>query len=87
MPRVEFILEIYQKLTVLQSFDRWTVNWFLTRRLGRQEVFPAGYLVVRKSMQNHYFNGKNVSRSAQSADAEPAKAGAFSPLVRNVPLR
>jgi len=53
--------EIAEKLIALRGIGRWTVDWFLSRYLGRGQAFPAGDLGVRKAVQHFYFNGKEKS--------------------------
>jgi DNA-3-methyladenine glycosylase II len=52
---------IERELTALVGIGRWTADWFRARYLGRGNVIAAGDLVVKRSIERHYFNGERVS--------------------------
>lgn len=46
-------------LTAQFGIGRWTVDWFLSRALGRPDAWPAGDLGVRKAVSWYYFGRKD----------------------------
>lgn len=47
---------IHECLTSQFGIGRWTVDWFLSRALGRPAAWPAGDLGVRKAVSWYYFD-------------------------------
>jgi len=50
---------IHECLTAQFGIGRWTVDWFLSRALGRPDAWPAGDLGVRKAVSWYYFDKKD----------------------------
>ncbi|MDP3937616.1 MAG: hypothetical protein Q8R92_05715 [Deltaproteobacteria bacterium] len=52
---------IQECLTAQFGIGRWTVDWFLSRALGRPDAWPAGDLGVRKAVSWYYFKRNDQS--------------------------
>lgn len=55
--------EIQETLCAFRGIGRWTVDWYLSRCLGRPDAFPAGDLGVRKAVQKIYFDAQNKTEA------------------------
>ncbi|MFQ5458731.1 MAG: DNA-3-methyladenine glycosylase family protein [Myxococcota bacterium] len=58
---------IQECLTAQYGIGRWTVDWFLSRSLGRGDAWPAGDLGVRKAVSWFYFGKKDQSEETVRA--------------------
>ena len=56
--------QVHDCLTAQYGIGRWTVDWFLSRSLGRPDAWPAGDLGVRKAVSWFYFDRKDQSERA-----------------------
>ena len=61
---------VHDCLTGLYGIGRWTVDWFLSRSLGRADAWPAGDLAVRKAVSWFYFDRKDQSEETVRAFGE-----------------
>lgn len=53
--------DILERLDALPGVGRWTAEWVLARAVGRQDIFPAGDLALRRILSTHYFQGYELS--------------------------
>ncbi len=61
---------ILEQLDTLPGVGRWTVEWVLLRAMGRQDVFPAGDLALRRIISDCYFDGCELSEDEARSFAE-----------------
>lgn len=61
---------VHDCLTAQYGIGRWTVDWFLSRSLGRADAWPAGDLAVRKAVSWFYFDRKDQSEETVRAFGE-----------------
>ncbi len=61
---------IHECLTAQFGIGRWTVDWFLSRALGRPDAWPAGDLGVRKAVSWYYFGKQDQSEERVRAFGE-----------------
>jgi DNA-3-methyladenine glycosylase II len=61
---------ILEQLDALPGVGRWTVEWVLLRAMGRQDVFPAGDLALRRIISDCYFDGRELSEDEARSFAE-----------------
>lgn len=55
--------DVVETLTDLPGVGRWTAEWFLARHLGREDVWPAGDLAVRRALERFYTGGEPVDET------------------------
>ncbi len=55
--------QIVVHLDTLRGVGSWSAEWVLLRAIGRQDVFPAGDLALRRILSERYYSGKEVSES------------------------
>jgi DNA-3-methyladenine glycosylase II len=55
--------DVVETLTDLPGVGRWTAEWFLARHLGREDVWPAGDLAVRRALERFYTDGEPVDET------------------------
>ena len=58
---------VVEQLTELPGVGRWTAEWFLSRHLGRADVWPAGDLGVRRACERFLTDGDPVDESRARA--------------------
>ena len=61
---------VVERLVTLPGVGRWTAEWFLSRHLGRGDVWPAGDLGVRRACELFLTNGDPVDESRARALGE-----------------
>jgi 3-methyladenine DNA glycosylase/8-oxoguanine DNA glycosylase len=61
---------IRERLTAHFGIGRWTVDWFLSRGLGRPDAWPAGDLGVRKAVSWYYFDREDQTEETVRAFGE-----------------
>lgn len=54
---------VVDALTVLPGVGRWTAEWFLSRHLGRPDVWPGGDLGVRRACERFLTGGEPVDEA------------------------
>ncbi len=59
--------EVVREITALRGVGTWTVQWVLSRALGRADAFPVGDLALRRIVSQLYFGGEPITDS-QLAD-------------------
>lgn len=62
--------EVIACLTELPGVGRWTAEWFLSRHLGREDVWPAGDLGVRRACERFLTGGEAVDEPRARALGE-----------------
>lgn len=63
--------QVIAELTRIKGVGRWTAEMFLMFHLLRLDVLPLGDGGLRKSMDQHYHQGKKLSAQAAKEIAEP----------------
>lgn len=69
-------LEILSNDAIIERFDalsgvgRWTAEWVMLRAMGRQDIFPAGDLALRRIISDCYFDGRELSEDEARSFAE-----------------
>ena len=53
--------QIVERLDKLRGVGSWTAEWVLLRAIGRQDVFPAGDLSLRRILSKRYHLGHEVT--------------------------
>jgi len=46
--------EVKQRLVAVRGLGEWSADWYLARHLGRPEAWPAGDLVLRRTVEALY---------------------------------
>ena len=46
--------EVKQRLVAVRGLGEWSTDWYLARHLGRPEAWPAGDLVLRRTVEALY---------------------------------
>ena len=62
--------QIVEHLDALRGVGNWTAEWVLLRAIGRQDVFPAGDLALRRVLSKEYFGGRDISEDEARRYAE-----------------
>jgi DNA-3-methyladenine glycosylase II len=62
--------EVVESLTALPGIGVWTAEWFLARHLGREDVWPAGDLALRKAVGLFCLGGRDPSETEARAVGE-----------------
>ena len=62
--------DILERLDALPGVGQWTAEWVLLRAVGRQDVFPAGDLALRRILSKYYFEGYELSEDEARKFAE-----------------
>ena len=62
--------EAVQCLTELAGVGRWTAEWYLSRHLGREDVWPAGDLGLRRACERFLTGGDAVDEARARALGE-----------------
>ena len=55
--------EVIERLIELPGVGRWTAEWFLSRHLGRADVWPAGDLGLRRACERFLTSGDAVDET------------------------
>ena len=55
--------QVVAYLDALRGVGPWSAEWVLLRAIGRQDVFPAGDLALRRILSERYHSGQEVSES------------------------
>lgn len=55
---------VVEAITSVRGLGRWSADWFLARRLGRDGAWPAGDLGVRKAVSRFYGDGVMLGEEA-----------------------
>lgn len=63
--------EVVVSLTELPGVGRWTAEWFLARHLGREDVWPAGDLGLRRACEHFFTAGEPVDETRARRLGEP----------------
>ncbi len=62
--------EVIKLLTEIKGIGVWTAQMFLMFNLLRENIFPIGDLGIRRSMEKHYFEGKEQPHELLIQQAE-----------------